>query len=102
MAGNSNSGRKSFVDEFKSKHISKLSQDVLIRILEADENIISLSEKLKASLPIVLKTMPDKIELDDVNQLSHEEKLQIIESIRLLTKQPVMDLIADDPSVTQS
>lgn len=95
MAGNSNSGRKSFVDEFKSKKISKLSQDVLIRILEADENVISLTEKLKASLPIVLKTMPDKIELDDVNALSYEEKLQIIESIRLLTKQPIMDLTND-------
>lgn len=102
MAGNKNSGRKSFVDEFKSKHISKLSQDILIKILEADESIIPLTEKLKASLPIVLKTMPDKIELDNINELSYEEKIQIIESIRLLTKQPIMDLIPDDPSSTRA
>ena len=88
--GNKNSGRRSYVEEFKTKKISQLSHDVLIRILDSPDDVIPLADKLKASLPIVLKTMPEQIEIDDVNALTHDEKLQIIESIRLLTRQPLV------------
>lgn len=98
MAGNENSGRKSWISELDSKEVSDLSMKTIKSLLKRDD--LTIEQQLKLALPIVLKRMPDKIEFDDVNALTRDEKLQIIESIRLLTKQPIMDLTDDAGTIT--
>ena len=92
MAGNHNSGRKSWINELEVKEISDLSNRTIKSLLQ--RNDLTIDQQLKLALPIVLKRMPDKIEIDDVNAISYEEKKQLIGMLRLaLINQPkVLDV----------
>ncbi len=81
MAGNSNSGRKGFVEEWKTKKAIGLATDILIRGFESDDSVVSLSDKMSKAVSLVQKAMPERIEFDDLNALSKEDKLSIVNGI---------------------
>jgi len=84
MAGNKNSGRRNFVEDWKSKKACNLAVDILIRGFESPDNIISLSDKMSKAIPIVSKCLPEKIEIEDVNSLTYEDKIALVRGISKL------------------
>ena len=97
MAGNANSGRRPYKEELDGiKDISELSVKTIKALLNKTD--LTIDQQLKLALPIVLKRMPDKIEVDDINAISYDDKLSIIASIKhaLLGQKPnVIDIPKD-------
>ena len=57
-------GRKPMYDEIKRKRVIDLSQQTIIRALVAPDDIVPLVEKARIALPIVVRLIPQKIDVD--------------------------------------
>lgn len=73
-------GRKSWINELEMKEISDLSNQTIKHLLKRTD--LTIDQQLKVALPLVLKSMPDKLEVDDVNAISYDEKKQLIGLLR--------------------
>jgi hypothetical protein len=76
MAGNHNSGRKGYRVEIQAKKALELSFSTLIKVLE--DETLDINLRLKAAIPIATKYFPEKIEVDDINQLTGEQKFILL------------------------
>lgn len=85
MAGNANSGRKSWIKELESKEVDQLAIATIKSLLK--RNDLTIDQQIKLSLPLVLKRMPDRVEIDDVNALTYEDKIKMLETLGALMGQ---------------
>ena len=85
-------GRKSWVHELEMKEISELANQRIKSLLK--RNDLTIDQQLKLAIPILLKAMPDKIEVDDVNAISYDEKIGLISLLRnaLTNSKKVIDV----------
>ena len=94
MAGNKNSGRKSFRHEIAAKNALELSIKTIVGVLRDETLPIEL--RLKAAIPIASKYFPDKIEVNDVNALTHDDKIRMLASFKMLLDQrKILDVAAE-------
>lgn len=76
MPGNENSGRRGYAHEIQAKEAIKLSFSTIIKVLK--DETIPVDLRLKAAIPLASKYFPDKIEMNDVNQLSGDQKFILL------------------------
>lgn len=75
-------GRKSWVAELETKEVDELAIATIKSLLK--RNDLSVDQQIKLTLPLVLKRMPDKVEFEDVNALTYEDKMKMLSSLQLL------------------
>lgn len=76
MAGNQNSGRRGYEMELKAKKAIDLSFSTIIKALEDESLDIDL--RLKCAIPLATKYFPEKLEIDNVNQLTGDQKFLLL------------------------
>lgn len=71
-----NAGRKGYAVEIQAKRAVDLSFSTIIKVLEDESLDIEL--RLKAALPLAAKYFPSKLEVNDINQLTGEQKYALL------------------------
>lgn len=81
--GGKNSGRRPKIVEMHeretAKEVLKLSLHTIVGVLRDESLPVDL--RLKAAIPFGQKYFPDKVEINDVNALTHDERLAIGERV---------------------
>ena len=76
MAGNKNSGRRGYQQEILAKSAIELSFHTVIKALK-DENL-PIDLRLRVAGPIAAKYIPQKLETENLNELSADQKFALI------------------------
>ena len=94
--GNANSGRKGYAVEIQAKKALDLSFSTIIKVL-SDESI-NVELRLKAAIPLATKYFPEKLDINDVNQLSGDQKFLLLS--QYLDRFKTVKVISDNSSAT--
>lgn len=78
LGGNSNSGRKGYAIEIQAKKAVDLSFSTIIKALQ--DETLDIDIRLRAAIPLASKYFPEKLEYNDVNQLTGEQKFILLNS----------------------
>lgn len=69
-------GRPGYAIEIQAKEAVELSFSTIIKVLK-DESL-SIDLRLKAAIPLASKYFPEKLEINDLNQLSGDQKFILL------------------------
>ena len=97
LAGNKNSGRKGYRHEIQAREAIDLSFRTIIMALSDDT--LSLDLKLKAAIPIASKALPDKVEINDVNALTNEQRMKLAEFVSMALLRRAVNVTLDTQSL---
>lgn len=71
-------GRKGYSHEIKAKKAMELSLDLAIWAIENEE--LDIETRLKVVIPLLNKYIPSKLEIDDVNAMTRDDRLKLAKS----------------------
>ena len=69
-------GRPGYAEQIQAKKALDLSFSTIIKVL-SDETL-DIDLRLKAAIPLATKYFPEKIEVNDLNQLSGDQKFVLL------------------------
>ena len=94
MAGNENSGRRGYGHEIQAKEAIELSFSTIIKVLK--DETIDVELRLKAAIPLASKYFPEKLEINNLNELSGDQKYTLLNtfferfnSIKVIDVKPI-------------
>lgn len=76
MAGNEKSGRPGYAQQIQAKEAVELSFSTIIKVLR--DETLPLDLRLKAAIPIAAKYFPQKLEINDLNALTGDQKFILL------------------------
>lgn len=90
MAGNSNSGRKSYREELNTRKLADIAPKILLSLLEkheTGEQLLSTDELIKICQPIALKQMAERIEHSVTYSLDQDAMSALMNKVTTLAPQ---------------